>query len=92
MKKETQHNLKLKLQEMKFQVELEEEKVNLISSIIKDERERFEIGNLDLEKLIELRNDYATYKTDVEQSRFEYANLLINWLTSKNKLIYALNI
>ncbi len=75
-----------RLVQAKNQMLIDDQKVNLTKMIIKDEEKRFSIGRIDLETLIELKSDYASYRSRQSQSRLSYGMALIDWLALNDRL------
>jgi outer membrane protein TolC len=75
-----------KLTQAREQLNIDSEKVKLTQMIIQEEEKRFSIGRLDLETLIQLKSDFATYRVNQEQSKLTYGQALIDWLALNDKL------
>ena len=86
------NELRVQLREMKERLEIGNKKATLVESIMKDEKRRYNIGKIDLEKLIEIRETFVTSKIEIQQTRLEYASLLIDWLTVNGNLASSLGL
>ena len=84
--------LTLRLDQQKEQLKIDGRKVELMESIVDDDEKRFSIGRLELERLIELKNNYATYRKQYEQSKLSYLQSLIEWLALNDKLIEIIDV
>ena len=74
------------LEQARNQMKVDENKVNLTSSIVKEEERRFSFGRIDLDTLIELKSSFASYRTELEQSRLNFGVVLIDWLNMADSL------
>ena len=78
--------LSKQLKQAREQIRIDSEKIRLTKLIIKDEEKRFSIGKIDLEALIQLKSDYATYRTQQDRSKFLYGQTLIDYLAMYDAL------
>ena len=60
--------------------------MKLTADIMMEEERRFSLGRLDLDTLIELKSDYASYRAALEQSKLIYGMILIDWLELADNL------
>jgi outer membrane protein TolC len=75
-----------KLKQVKEQLQIDSKKVKLTKMILKDEQKRFSIGRIELETLIQLKTDFASYRVKEEQSKLGHAVVLIDWLNLNDAL------
>lgn len=74
------------INELKEYVKIRAEKVEVTKEIIKDEQRRYEIGRYELENLIDLKNNYASYRNDFVLSQIELSKKIIDWLDLNDSL------
>lgn len=74
----------LALRKQKYENDLK--KIKLIKNILKDEERRFQIGKIDLETLINVKNNYATYRLNLVDSHYQYIENLIDYLNLVDRL------
>ena len=74
------------LKQAQGQLSVNQSKVKLTADIVMEEERRFSIGRLDLDTLIELKSDYASYRAALEQSKLIYGMILIDWLELADNL------
>ena len=80
-------SIKAMLLESREQLKVDKEKVSLVKSILKDDEGRYRIGKIDLESLIEIKNNFATYRAQYEASKLKYAQIALDWLSITDQLI-----
>lgn len=80
-------DLKVRLQEVKERLEVSRKKVTITQRILKDEERRYQVGKFDIERVIEVKNDYTSYRFQMQSDLVEYNKLLINWLALNDQLI-----
>jgi len=66
------------LKQVKDQLDIDTEKVELTKLIIKEEEKRFATGRIELEDYIQLKSDYATYRVNQEQSKLNFSQALVD--------------
>ena len=65
--------------EKKAQWETARKKVRLMKSILSHEERRFSLGKIDLGKIIEMKNSYASYHLELQEKKMNYAQALLAW-------------
>lgn len=80
-------SLKAELEELKLKVSVNKRKVELTKRILKDEQGRYEYGKIELEKLLEVKNDYAAYSFQYQSDIVEHSKVYIKWLALNDQLI-----
>lgn len=69
------------------QLELSKEKTKLTEQIFRDEKRRYQRGALDLERLIETRQDLSTYKFKYQSDLVAHNKAIVDWLEFTDKLL-----
>jgi len=78
---------KNKIKEFFNKIQLNKQQVQLTKSILVDEEKRYAYGKIDLEKLIETKNNYAEYRFQYQANLVEYAKNYLEWLSLNDQLI-----
>ena len=73
--------------ELKNKIKINEQKVLLTKNILKDERNRYQYGKINLDRLIETSNNYAAYRFELQSSIIEFNKLILEWYAFNDKLI-----
>lgn len=71
--------------------ELNQQKVRLSQSIIAAETKRYEIGKVELDRVIALRVDLLRYQFALRASEFEQSQAAVQWLAHTDQLLGALD-
>lgn len=74
------------LKSLKQLIEVSERQKNLSQRIVKEEERKYQIGKLRLERLIEVKNDYATYRKNFQTKKYDYRIELVDFLALNDQL------
>ena len=80
-------SLQSQLEELRRKVSVGQEKITLVKRILKDEERRFRFGKIDLENLIETKNNYAAYRFQYRADLVEYNKVYYSWLAINDRLL-----
>lgn len=75
------------LKELKGRVNLSDQKIKLTRRILKDEEDRYGVGKIDLEELLETKQDYYEYRFQHQTEVLEYNKLMLQWLALNDQLL-----
>src|SRR5690606_23232986 len=80
-------DLKVQLLEVTERLNVSRKKVEITQRILKDEERRYQVGKFDIERVIEVKNDFTAYRFQLQSDLVEYNKLLLNWFALNDVLI-----
>ena len=75
------------MSKIKKRLELSNKKVQLAKDILDDDTRRYRTGKINLDKIIELNNNFVQYKLDYNINRTEFNKSYIDWLNFNDVLL-----
>jgi outer membrane protein TolC len=75
------------VKQLKARLELAQKKVLIMEKIQKEDERRYLIGKIDLERLIEIKNDFAKYRYELQAQELAYSKALVQWYVLNDQLI-----
>lgn len=78
--------LKAEIKSLRDKILLAKKKVTLMKKIIKEEEKRYSFGKIDLEKIIELKNNYAQYRANYQSILIELNKSYLSWHVLTNNI------
>ena len=81
------YDFKQRLEKIEQKLKLSRKKVKLIKDILQEDNRRYRIGKIDLDKIIEINNDYAQYQFQHSQNRIELNKIYVDWLSFNDQLV-----
>ena len=79
--------LSISIDKLKRNTEIHQSKIKLMKRILKDDERRYRFGTLLLEKVIESRNNLATYQYQLQSDLVELNKAVIEWLAFTDQLL-----
>lgn len=80
-------SLKIRLKNSKKIMELNEQKVDLSKKVYGSDLKRYQYGSLPLDRLIEIKNEYALYRYQLFSSSASYYRLALEWLDLTDRFV-----
>ena len=78
---------KNRLEQLKKKLELSREKVRVAGQILEDEKRRYLYAKLTLERLIEIKNDFAEYRFKYNTDLINFNKSCLEWLNLNDMLL-----
>src|SRR5690606_12180368 len=78
--------LKVQLDRAKEKLNLSKKKVALTERILKDEERRYTYGGITLDRLIEIKNDFAAYRFQYQNDLINYNRSILDWVNLNDRL------
>lgn len=80
-------NIKHQITELQNKKDITKKKIDLIKKILNEEERRYQKGQLELERVIELRSQLSQYQFEYQNQRIEYIKQLVQWLSEQDQLL-----
>ena len=80
-------DLKSELNELEEKVTINKRKIEISNQILQDEQRRYTYGKIDLEKFIEISNNYAEYRFKYQASIVDLGKAIFKLYALKDQLI-----
>ncbi|MCB9091479.1 MAG: TolC family protein [Halobacteriovoraceae bacterium] len=79
---------KTQLLHFKKVLDVDKKKILVTEKILKEEERRYGYGRIELDSLIEIKNDYASYRLQYQADLLEFNKYILTWLALNDKLVH----